>query len=295
MPYHRRVGVTRLATFSPSAGIEQARQAPAGQRAERPIDFRCLRQTRRQAHDIGMLVPYQFGFRAFHVSDAGAPRSAPQMHDGAEERIDPPGRCVDIHVIEQHERGTRMTSGRQRIGGQEQPQLERRARAQRGPMIEQGAHPGRAVVQCRLDIAARGPRTQALESIRRRDAARVEECERRRQLRREQIKVRLGSYGGELTGEVSRIVETAERQRGKCLRDQTGPAEISRRAGCQYPAQRHGSTRHVERRQESRSRAEIGAARSCRLASFALRDSDCGTLRKKTPREPNLEHRVKRD
>src|SRR5438093_4696199 len=56
---------------------------------------------------------------------------------------------------------------------------------------EQLAHPPGAAAQRRLDLLARGPRTQALECIRHGDAARIQECECRRQLRREQTKVRL--------------------------------------------------------------------------------------------------------
>ena len=154
---------------------------------------------------------------------------------------------------------------------------------------EQLAHPPGAAAQRRLDLLARGPRTQALECIRHGDAARIQECECRRQLRREHTKVRLRRHFSEPACEVSRIVETPERKRGERLRDQPGAAEIPRRAGCQHLTQRHGSPWHVERRQQSRSGTEIGAASGRRLACCPLRDSDCGALGKKAPGEPHLE------
>src|SRR3989441_12193476 len=174
MSYDSSVGFTRLSMFGPSGAVEEARQAPARQRGERPVDVRRLGETRRHAHDVQMFVPDQLAFCPFDVANLRAPAGALEMHDGSEKRIYPSCNGVDVNRVELFERGAWVAGSRKRFGDEQGLQLAGSTRPQRLGIPEQRAHPHRAIAQA--FVFAQGPRTEAVASVRRRDNSDLEEC-----------------------------------------------------------------------------------------------------------------------
>jgi hypothetical protein len=92
------VGFARFAALGAPTAVEQACEAPARQRAKRPIDLGRLRETGWHAYNVEMLVPQQLASRAFDVADSRTPGGALQMDDGAKERIPVRASGNPVHV-----------------------------------------------------------------------------------------------------------------------------------------------------------------------------------------------------